>query len=110
MTFWSHLFRVQLVRHFWTFFCNYVCKYVKTDPHSEGAEVLKIGQNQASSPLGCLGVPMATKMCPKDVKMMFRGVQNQLKMMLTYWCTGGADCSQRISMFVYHSTTRRELH
>ena len=53
---------------------------------------------------------MATKMCPKDVKMMFRGVQNQFKMMLTYWCTGGADCSQRISMFVYHSTTRRELH
>ena len=47
-------------------------------------------------------------MRPKDVKMMFRGVQNQFKMMLAYWCTAGADCSQRISMFVYHSTTRRE--
>ena len=52
----------------------------KPIPHSEGSEVLKIGQNQASTLLGCLGEPMATKMRPKDVKMMFRGVQNQFKM------------------------------
>ena len=61
VTFWSYLFRVQLVRHFWPFFCNYVCKCVKTDPRSEGFEVLKIGQNPASTLLGCLGEPMATK-------------------------------------------------
>ena len=82
MTFWSHLFRVQLFRHFCRFFFTYVCKCVKTDPHSEGSEVFKIAQNQASSLLGCLGVPMATKMYPKDVKMMFRGVQNQFKTLL----------------------------
>ena len=53
------------------FFCNYVCKCVKTDSHSEGPAVLKIGHNQASTLLGCLGEPMATKMRSKDGKMMF---------------------------------------
>ena len=80
VTFWSHLFRVQFFRHFGMCFCNYVCKCVKTNPHAERSEVFKIGPNQASTLLGCLGEPMATNIRPKDAKMMFRGVQNQFKM------------------------------
>ena len=48
---------------FGRFFVIMFANVSKPIPHSEGSEVLKIGQNQASTLPSCLGGPMATKRC-----------------------------------------------